>query len=44
MVGEFKQQLQPSVAGQLFAKLAISSLGLGEIPKFPYRFVHRSKL
>jgi hypothetical protein len=43
MVQELKQQLQAFVAGQLFVKLAISSFGLGEIPKFPYRFVHVPK-
>jgi hypothetical protein len=44
MVQELKQQLQPFVAGQLSVKLAIGVLSLGETAKFPYRFVHLSKL
>jgi len=40
MIQQFKQKLQPFVAGQLFVKRAISFFSLGETPKFPYRFVH----
>jgi hypothetical protein len=44
MIQQFKQKLQPFVAGQLFVKRAISFFSLGETPKFPYRFVHLPKL
>jgi hypothetical protein len=44
MVQELKQQSQPFVAGQLFVKLAIGFLGIGEIAKLSYRLVHVPKV